>query len=295
MTLSQPLINQLTLIQLDPAHIENLVASAIAEDLAGGVDVTSVATIPANHQSVAEYRVRKSGIVAGLHIAAATLESQGITDYLILVNEGDHVEAEQVIIEAYGPTRALLLTERTALNFLGRLSGIATLTHQWVSAVASYSTKIRDTRKTTPLMREVEKFAVRAGGGVNHRMSLSDAALVKDNHIVAAGGVVPAFDAVRKTFPNVAIEVEVDNLEQLGEVVEAGADLVLLDNMTPEQCGEAVRMVNGRTRLEASGGLTLENAAKYAATGVDFLAVGALTHSASVLDIGVDLKNRKES
>jgi len=118
---------------------------------------------------------------------------------------------------------------------------------------------------------------------------------VKDNHIVAAGGVVPAFDAVRKTFPNVAIEVEVDNLEQLGEVVEAGADLVLLDNMTPEQCGEAVRMVNGRTRLEASGGLTLENAAKYAATGVDFLAVGALTHSASVLDIGVDLKNRKES
>ena len=295
MTLSQPLINQLTLIQLDPAQIENLVASAIAEDLAGGVDVTSVATIPANHQSVAEYRVRKSGIVAGLHIAAATLESQGITDYLILVNEGDHVEAEQVIIEAYGPTRALLLTERTALNFLGRLSGIATLTHQWVSAVASYSTKIRDTRKTTPLMREVEKFAVRAGGGVNHRMSLSDAALVKDNHIVAAGGVVPAFDAVRKTFPNVAIEVEVDNLEQLGEVVEAGADLVLLDNMTPEQCGEAVRMVNGRTRLEASGGLTLENAAKYAATGVDFLAVGALTHSASVLDIGVDLKNRKES
>jgi len=295
MTLSQPLINQLTLIQLDPAQIENLVASAIAEDLAGGVDVTSVATIPANHQSVAEYRVRKSGIVAGLHIAAATLESQGITDYLVLVNEGDHVEAGQVIIEAYGSTRALLLTERTALNFLGRLSGIATLTHQWVSAVASYPTKIRDTRKTTPLMREVEKFAVRAGGGVNHRMSLSDAALVKDNHIVAAGGVVPAFDAVRKTFPNVAIEVEVDNLEQLAEVVEAGADLVLLDNMTPEQCGEAVRMVNGRTRLEASGGLTLENAAKYAATGVDFLAVGALTHSASVLDIGVDLKNRKES
>ena len=295
MTLSQPLINQLTLIQLDPAHIENLVASAIAEDLAGGVDVTSVATIPANHQSVAEYRVRKSGIVAGLHIAAATLESQGITDYLVLVNEGDHVEAGQVIIEAYGSTRALLLTERTALNFLGRLSGIATLTHQWVSAVASYSTKIRDTRKTTPLMREVEKFAVRAGGGVNHRMSLSDAALVKDNHIVAAGGVVQAFEEVRKKFPSIAIEVEVDNLEQLGEVVEAGADLVLLDNMTPEQCGEAVHMVNGRTRLEASGGLTLENAAKYAATGVDFLAVGALTHSASVLDIGVDLKNRKES
>ncbi len=295
MTLSQPLINQLTLIQLDPAQIEKLVASAIAEDLAGGVDVTSVATIPANHQSVAEYRVRKSGIVAGLHIAAATLESQGITDYLVLVNEGDHVEAGQVIIEAYGSTRALLLTERTALNFLGRLSGIATLTHQWVSAVASYPTKIRDTRKTTPLMREVEKFAVRAGGGVNHRMSLSDAALVKDNHIVAAGGVVQAFEEVRKKFPSIGIEVEVDNLEQLAEVVEAGADLVLLDNMTPEQCGEAVRMVNGRTRLEASGGLTLENAAKYAATGVDFLAVGALTHSASVLDIGVDLKNRKES
>jgi len=294
MALSQPLVNQLQLLKLDPTHIESLVKATITEDLAGGVDVTSVATIPADHQSVAEYRARKSGIVAGLHVAAATLETQGITDYLILVNEGDHVDAGQVIIEAYGLTRALLLTERTALNFLGRLSGIATLTHNWVSAVAGHKTEIRDTRKTTPLLREVEKFAVRAGGGVNHRMSLSDAALVKDNHIVAAGGVVAAFDAVRSAFPNISIEVEVDNLEQLVEVVDAGAHLVLLDNMTPEQCAEAVRIVNGRTRLEASGGLSIENAAAYAATGVDYLAVGALTHSATVLDIGVDLKNRKE-
>ena len=294
MTLSQPLINQLQLLKLDSSHIETLVKATIAEDLAGGVDVTSVATIPADHQSVAEYRTRTTGIVAGLHVAAATLETQGISDYLILVNEGDHVESGQVIIEAYGLTRALLLTERTALNFLGRLSGIATLTHHWVSAVAGHKTEIRDTRKTTPLLRDLEKFAVRAGGGVNHRMSLSDAALVKDNHIVAAGGVVAAFDAVRAAFPDISIEVEVDNLEQLAEVVDAGAHLVLLDNMTPEQCAEAVRIVNGRTRLEASGGLSIENAAAYAATGVDYLAVGALTHSASVLDIGLDLKNRKE-
>jgi len=294
MTLSQPLVNQLTANALDPVQIELLVKAAIAEDLAGGVDVTSVATISADHQSIAEYRARKGGIFAGLHIAAATLESQGITDYLILVNEGDHVEAGQVIIEAYGKTRELLLTERTALNFLGRLSGIATLTHQWVTAVAGTKTKIRDTRKTTPLLREVEKFAVRAGGGVNHRMSLSDAALIKDNHIVAAGGVVPAFTAVREKFPNISIEVEVDNLTQLSEVVEAGADLVLLDNMSPAECAEAVRIVSGRTKLEASGGLTLANAAAYAATGVDFLAVGALTHSASVLDIGLDLRNREE-
>jgi len=294
MAFSQPLINQLQSIQLDPTRVERLVEATIAEDLAGGVDVTSVATIPADHQSVAEYRVRTSGIVAGLHIAAATLESQGITDYLVLVNEGDHVEVGQVIIEAYGLTRALLLTERTALNFLGRLSGIASLTHQWVSAVSGHPAQIRDTRKTTPLLRELEKFAVRAGGGVNHRMSLSDAALVKDNHIVAAGGVVPAFEAVRAAFPHISIEVEVDNLAQLAEVVSAGAHLVLLDNMTPEQCAEAVKIVNGRTRLEASGGLTIENAAAYAATGVDYLAVGALTHSANVLDIGVDLRNRKE-
>ena len=231
-----------------------------------------------------------SGIVAGLNVAAAVLESEGITEYEILVSEGSHIDAGQVLLRAKGNTRKLLLTERTALNLLGRLSGVATLTNRWVSEVKGTKTKIRDTRKTTPLLREFEKFAVRMGGGENHRMSLSDAALIKDNHVLAAGGVVKAFDSVRKNYPNIPLEVEVDSLDQLKEVVEAGAELVLLDNMSPDECRAAVEMVSGRCRLEASGGLSIENANAYAKTGVDYLAVGALTHSAPVLDIGLDLR-----
>jgi len=173
---------------------------------------------------------------------------------------------------------------------LGRLSGIATLTRRWVDEVSEFGVSIRDTRKTTPGLRELEKFAVRIGGGVNHRMSLSDAALIKDNHVVAAGGVKQAFGAVRQKYPNLPLEVEVDSLEQLKEVVEAGAELVLLDNMSLEQCRAAVTIAAGRTKLEASGNLTLENAKAYAKTGVDYLAVGALTHSAPVFDIGLDLR-----
>ena len=173
---------------------------------------------------------------------------------------------------------------------MGRLSGVATLTNRWVSEVKGTKTKIRDTRKTTPFLREFEKFAVRMGGGENHRMSLSDAALIKDNHVLAAGGVVKAFDSVRKNYPNIPLEVEVDSLDQLKEVVEAGAELVLLDNMSPDECRAAVEIVSGRCRLEASGGLSIENANAYAKTGVDYLAVGALTHSAPVLDIGLDLR-----
>jgi nicotinate-nucleotide pyrophosphorylase (carboxylating) len=288
--LSPKLSQALQSFSLDPAQVEDIARCTIAEDLAGGVDVTSVATIPADQISIASFAARKAGVVSGLHIAAAVLESQGITDYSLLVAEGTLVSENQVIIEARGNTRALLLAERTALNFLGRLSGISTVTKQWVDAVAGSNTKIRDTRKTTPLLRELEKFAVRMGGGVNHRMSLSDAALIKDNHIVAAGGVTNAFSAVKASNPNISVEVEVDYLEQLQEVVAAGADLVLLDNMDVEQCRTAVAMVAGKTKLEASGGLTLENARAYAETGVDYLAVGALTHSAPVLDIGLDLK-----
>jgi nicotinate-nucleotide pyrophosphorylase (carboxylating) len=288
--LSNTLKAQLEHLQLDPAYVEDVVLRTIAEDLAGGTDVTSVATISADQISIAEFAARKAGTISGIHIAAAVLESQGITDYQLLVEEGAHVPEGKVIIEAKGNTRALLLAERTALNFLGRLSGISTITKQWVDAVAEYPTKIRDTRKTTPLLRELEKFAVRMGGGVNHRMSLSDAALIKDNHIVAAGSVTKAFTAVKANNPNIPIEVEVDYLEQLKEVVAAGADLVLLDNMSLEQCRAAVEMVSGRSKLEASGGLTLANARAYAATGVDYLAVGALTHSAPVLDIGLDMK-----
>ena len=189
-----------------------------------------------------------------------------------------------------GDTRAILLAERTALNFLGHLSGIATLTRTWVDAVAGTNCIIRDTRKTTPGMRLLEKYAVRMGGGTNHRMSLSDAALIKDNHIAAAGGVAQAFSKVREKFPTSEIEIEVDTLDQLREVLPLKPDLVLLDNLSPAQCAEAVSIVAGATKLEASGGITLDNAKAYALTGVQFLAIGALTHSAPVFDIGLDLR-----
>jgi nicotinate-nucleotide pyrophosphorylase (carboxylating) len=195
-----------------------------------------------------------------------------------------------VVVSATGPTRDLLLGERTALNLLCHLSGIATATRQWVDALGASSTRVRDTRKTTPGLRRLEKYAVRCGGGVNHRMSLSDAALVKDNHVVSAGGVAAAFARVREAFPGVPVEVEVDSLDQLDDVLAAGADLVLLDNFTPDEMGEAVRRTAGRAQLEASGGLTLVDAAAVGSTGVDFVAVGALTHSAPVLDIGADLR-----
>lgn len=290
MSFSQQLQDRLIQYQLDPIYVEDIVRRTIEEDLAGGIDITSQATIPADQISVAQFRTRRAGVVSGLCIAAAVLEVGGITDYQILLHEGDHVEAGQLLISAKGNTRSLLLAERSSLNFMGRLSGISTLTKRWVDDVKGLPVQIRDTRKTTPLLRDLEKFAVRMGGGVNHRMSLSDAALIKDNHILAAGGVTKAFEAVRHSYPEAEVEVEVDRLEQLREVVAAGADLVLLDNMSLEQCRAAVEIVKGRTKLEASGGLTLENAHAYASTGVDFLAVGALTHSAPVLDIGLDFK-----
>jgi nicotinate-nucleotide pyrophosphorylase (carboxylating) len=289
--LSPELQKSLQDLQLDPAYVEDLAKRTIAEDLDGGEDLTTVSTIPASHTSIAEFRARKAGTVAGVVVAAAVLEVCGITDYEIDLRDGSHVEEGQKILTARGETQKLLLAERTALNFMGRLSGIATLTQRWVMDIKGTSAKIRDTRKTTPLLRELEKFAVRMGGGVNHRMSLSDAALIKDNHIVAAGGIKEAVEAVRAKYPDLPIEVEVDTLEQLAEIVDSAADLVLLDNLNLEQTRAAVAIAAGRVKLESSGGLTLENAGAYAATGVDYLAVGALTHSAPVLDIGLDLKN----
>ena len=291
--LSPELQKSLQDLQLDPAYVEDLAKRTIAEDLDGGEDLTTVSTIPASHTSIAEFRARKAGTVAGVVVAAAVLEVCGITDYEIDLHDGSHVEEGQKILTARGETQKLLLAERTALNFMGRLSGIATLTQRWVMDIKGTNAKIRDTRKTTPLLRELEKFAVRMGGGVNHRMSLSDAALIKDNHIVAAGGIKEAVEAVRAKYPDLPIEVEVDTLEQLAEIVDSAADLVLLDNMNLEQTRAAVAIAAGRVKLESSGGLTLENAGAYAATGVDYLAVGALTHSAPVLDIGLDLKNGK--
>jgi nicotinate-nucleotide pyrophosphorylase (carboxylating) len=195
------------------------------------------------------------------------------------------------VLQARGPVRTLLTAERSALNLLCHLSGIATLTRRWADAVDGTGAHVRDTRKTTPGLRRLEKYAVRCGGGVNHRMALSDAALVKDNHVVAAGGVVAAFDAVRRQFPGLEVEVECDTLEQVREVVEAGADLVLLDNMDLDTMRAAVALCRPAGVLtEASGGLRLDDARAVAETGVDFLAVGALTHSRPVLDVGVDLR-----
>ena len=275
---------------LDPDHTVALVIQALEEDLEGGQDVTSVATVPPEHRSTAEYRARANGVVAGIEVAKVVLEMVGVSDFESPILCAHNVEAGSVVLTARGNTRALLLAERTSLNFLGHLSGIATLTRTWVDEVSEYGAIIRDTRKTTPGMRVLEKYAVRMGGGENHRMSLSEAALIKDNHIEAVGGVTEAFERVRNLYPNIEIEVEVDSLEQLREILLHDPDLVLLDNMRVAECRQAVAMVAGRCKLEASGGLSLRNAKEYAKTGVDYLAVGALTHSAPVLDIGLDLK-----
>jgi len=272
------------------SSLETLVALAIAEDLAGGIDITSDATIPAEQISIAQFVTRSPGVIAGIPAAVAVLRSLGVTDISIPVTCAHQVEPGTLILQARGRTRELLLAERTALNFLTHLSGIATLTRAWVDAVSHTNCIIRDTRKTMPGWRELEKEAVRMGGGSNHRMSLSDAALVKDNHIVAAGGVLKAFDLVRTKYPDSLIEVEVDTLTQLREVLPGEPDLILLDNMTPALCAEAVAIVDGRARLEASGGITFARASEFAETGVDYLAIGALTHSAVALDIGLDLR-----
>jgi nicotinate-nucleotide pyrophosphorylase (carboxylating) len=267
----------------------DLIRRALAEDLAGGNDITSVATVSGDEQVIADFTARKGGVIAGIDMAIATLREVGLTEITQHLRDGDRVVPGSVLITVRGDTRAILLAERTALNFLGHLGGIATLTDQWVAAVAGSKAVIRDTRKTTPGLRLLEKAAVVAGGGTNHRLSLSDAALIKDNHIAAAGGVIAAFSKVRTAFPDALIEIEVDSLEQLREVASQLPDLVLLDNMSPDQCREAVTFVAGRFKLEASGGITIENARAYAESGVDYLAIGALTHSAPVLDIGLDM------
>lgn len=281
---------------LDPAYVDELVTRAIEEDLAGGVDVTSVATVPSDQVSIARVVTRAAGVVAGLPVAVAVLDAvtEGAVEIDVLHADGDRVGEGEALITAIGLTRHLLIAERTLLNLLCHLSGIATATRLWADALEGTGTSVRDTRKTTPGLRALEKYAVRCGGGLNHRMSLSDAALVKDNHVVAAGGVVAAFAAVRATFPELPVEVECDTLDQVAQAVDAGADLVLLDNMSVDDMREAVRRTAGRARLEASGGLSLHNARKVAATGVDFVAVGALTHSAPILDIGVDLELRPQ-
>ena len=282
---------------LDPEHVYRVARMTVEEDLAGGIDATSAATVPADAVCTADFAVRTKGVVAGLPVAAAVLDvvSGGTAEIEFKVEDGAKVEAGTVLFTVTGKTRDLLTAERSTLNLLCHLSGIATLTRTWVDTVEGTGAKIRDTRKTTPGLRVLEKYAVRCGGGVNHRMALSDAAMVKDNHVVAAGGAVEAFKLVREQYPDLPVEVEVDSLDQLLPVVEAGAELILLDNFTPERMRAAVMLVGrnepyGRTLLEASGGLTLDVARAAAESGVDYLSVGALTHSAPILDIGCDFR-----
>ena len=279
----------LAAVGLDPRQVYDDVVAAVAEDLPGE-DVTSVATIDAGARSTAHLVARADGVLAGLHVAELVFavvapDAAART----LVADGDRASRGDVLMEVTGPVRQLLTAERTALNYLCHLSGVATATARWVDALDGTDTRVRDTRKTTPHFRALEKYAVRCGGGTNHRGSLSDQALVKDNHVLAAGGVVPAYCAVRERYPDLPVQVEVTSLEQLRELLDAGCDSVLLDNMGTDQMAEAVRITGGRARLEASGGLTLDRAKEVAATGVDFIAVGAITHSAPVLDVAMDL------
>ncbi|RJL22559.1 L-aspartate oxidase [Bailinhaonella thermotolerans] len=282
--------NGLTMTYIPHDDVSAVIEAALREDLADGEDVTSAATIPAGQTATADVVARADGVVAGLAVAAAVFDRVGGSRAEALVKDGDRVRRGDVLMTVTGRTRDLLTAERTALNLLTHLSGIATLTRRWVDAVAGTNARIRDTRKTLPGLRALEKYAVRCGGGVNHRMGLFDAALIKDNHVVAAGGVAEAFRLVRQANPGLPIEVEVDRIDQIPPVLAEGAEEILLDNFPVEDMREAVALIDGRARTEASGGLSLESAAEVAATGVDYLAVGALTHSAPALDIALDLR-----
>ena len=322
---------------LSPTALVAFVRAAIAEDLDGGEDVTSVATIDPADTSVADFVVRRDGVIAGVSVLAAVIECtipEANVDTFVL--DGALVVRGDVIATVRAPTIALLTVERTALNLVGRLSGIATHTRAWVDALAGTPAKVRDTRKTTPGMRDLEKYAVRCGGGVNHRRGLSDAVLIKDNHVLAAGGVGAALDAVYRRFerrigrsapaeagdgearghgaggnaaaaagagelqlgaPRLVVQTEIDRLDQLEEALAHGAEQILLDNMSLDDMRTAVHFVRAhavagepRILVEASGGLTLATAAEVANTGVDFIAVGALTHSSPILDIALDFR-----
>lgn len=281
----------------DSERIEavSAIERALIEDLRYGPDVTTQATVPADATTVAAMVTREPGVVAGVDVALLVLdEVLGRDSYRVIdrVEDGTRLDAGGVVLRLEASTRGLLTAERTMLNLVCHLSGIATATAHWVDAVAGTRAAIRDTRKTLPGLRALQKYAVRVGGGVNHRMGLGDAALIKDNHVAAAGGVVAALKAVRHIAPDIPCEVEVDSLEQLDEILGENVELVLLDNFPVWQTQIAVQRRDARspgTRLESSGGLALETAAEYAGTGVDYLAVGALTHSVRVLDIGLDV------
>src|SRR6185436_13665135 len=280
---------------LDLAAVHRVVAIALAEDLGpAGIDVTSEATIPAGQTDVADLVARADGVVAGLPVAAAVFDAvgAGAVRFSTVAEECQRVVGGDVLATVDGPTRALLTAERTALNLLCRMSGVATHTRKWADALAGTKARVLDTRKTTPGLRILEKYAVRAGGGTNKRMGLYDVAMIKDNHKIAAGGLTHAFRLVRAAFPDVPVQVEATTLAEAVEAVEAGATFLLLDNMAPDLLREVVAAVGDRAELEATGGLTLDKVRAFAETGVDYLSVGALTHSSPILDIALDLRPR---
>jgi len=286
------IVDALTKGGLDPDAVDRTVRLALEEDLGGpsGVDVTTVATIPAAQIGVGDLVARADGVVAGLPVAAAVFDALGAGGFEARVSDGARVRRDDVLATVTGPVRSLLTAERTALNLLCRLSGVATHARAWADALTGTKAMVLDTRKTTPGLRALEKYAVRVGGGTNKRMGLYDVAMVKDNHTLAAGGTTAAYRRVREAFPDVPVQVEVTTVAEAVEAVEAGATFLLCDNMSVALLREVVAAVGGRAELEATGGLTLDVAAEYAATGVDYLSVGALTHSSPILDIALDLR-----
>jgi nicotinate-nucleotide pyrophosphorylase (carboxylating) len=276
---------------LDPQMVAGAVEAALAEDLGSGGDITTTATIPASAQAVAVIAARKPGVIAGLPLAEAAFRAlDPSVRFESVVKDGARVTPGDVVARMSGPARSILSAERVALNYLGRLSGIATATAFFADAIAHTKAKISDTRKTTPGLRMLEKYAVLCGGGVNHRFGLYDMVLIKDNHIAVAGGVRPALRAAKEKTDGVKIEIEVDKLDQLDEVIAEGTDIVLLDNMTPDQLAEAVKRVGGRFTTEASGNVTLDTVKAIAESGVDIISTGWITHSAPVLDLGLDIE-----
>lgn len=282
-------MTDLALQQPDAEAVDDLIARAFKEDIGDG-DLTTNAIIGEGQQANALWQAKESGIIAGMDIARTVFQTlDPELDWNPSIEDGDRVESGQTLVEMEGASRAILTAERTALNLAQRLSGIATKTRQLVRALTGYQTRILDTRKTVPGLRQLDKYAVAAGGGTNHRMGLFDLALIKDNHIIAAGGIADAVEMVRAKHPEVKIEVETTSIDEVNQALDVGVDIIMLDNMNAQMMSEAVNLVGGRAKTEASGNITLESIKEVAETGVDYISVGALTHSVKAFDISQKL------
>ena len=282
-------------MKLDKKEIDKIISSALTEDVGSG-DVTTNLIVPKNEKSRASFYAKENGVIAGLTVAKSVftkLDKKSV--WKSFVKEGDRVNAGARIAEVTGYYRALLTGERTALNILQRLSGIATQTSEFVKLAEGTKVRVLDTRKTVPGLRTLDKYAVKIGGGGNHRFGLYDMVLIKDNHIKAAGGITSAVERVRKNLKaKIKIEVETSNLDEVCEAVNCNVDIIMLDNMTNDTMKEAVRIINGKIKVEASGNVTVNNFRQIAETGVDYISIGALTHSVKALDINMKIENRKE-